>query len=34
MNLCMIHDPLCLENLRECANGRLLTQPPVVDLSP
>jgi len=25
---------LCLENLRECANGRLLDQPPVVDLSP
>jgi hypothetical protein len=28
------YDPLCLESLAECANGRLLTQPPVVDLSP
>jgi hypothetical protein len=28
------HDPLCLESLAECANGRLLTQPPVIDLSP
>jgi len=30
----MTHDPLCLESLAEWANGRLLTQPPVVDLSP
>jgi hypothetical protein len=28
------HDPLCPQNLSECANGRLLTQPPVVDLEP
>jgi hypothetical protein len=28
------HDPLCLEILAEYANGRLLTQPPVVDREP
>lgn len=28
------HDPLCLEDLVEYANGRLLTQPPVVGRDP
>ena len=28
------HDPLCLAILADCANGRLLTQPPVVGTEP
>jgi len=28
------HDPLCPKNLADCANGRLLEQPPVVGREP
>lgn len=28
------HDPLCIQALPECANGRLLEQPPVAGTEP